>query len=178
MKYIKLFEDNKNAKELEELEELYELIPIIRELCQDLEDNGFLITFTAMPVTIFDFSEYSMRSRFERTDNSKSTSCLILKIFYHNSTKSFNINMIKDNLYFIESYIKGELNLDLNYIYANDINVDKSEEFRFPYNFYVRSGYPSKYLSSAYHYFKDVETLPDDVIIDRDISMCFMNSNK
>ena len=175
MKYLKLFEDNKNVKELEEL---YELIPIIRELCQDLEDHGFSFTFTIMPVTIFDFSEYSMAAGFERTDNSKSTSCLILKIFYHNGTKSFNLDMIKDNLYFIESYTKDELNLDINYIYVNSVEVYKSEEFRFPYNFYVRSGYPSKYLSSAYHYFKDVETLPDNVIIDRDISICFMNSNK
>ena len=174
MKYIKLFEDNK------ELEELQELIPIITELCQDLEDKGFLIRFSTRPQIISDFSKSQMLSEFVRTNNNQQTDCLIMKILYHNGTKSFNIDKIKENLYFIESYIKDELNLDINYIYANDIRVDKSEEYRFSYYFYDRSKYPStcKYLLSIYHYFKDVGTLPDNVIISQNISICFMNSNK
>ena len=117
MKYLKLFEDNK------EKEELRELIPEINDLCQDLKDRGFEIKIGYGIFTSFEYLK--LRSNKKMCENILDGLYIAIdKFSTHYANRYFYINNIKDDLLFIESYAIAELNLKINYYSVEFINED------------------------------------------------------
>ena len=114
MKYLKLFENK-------ERDELRETIPELGELCQDLKDHGFEISFYYDPenITMNKFNGMP-KLRSDATDRFETyyIDILCLKISkYH---KNFFIKDIIDNLLFITEYATSELGLKIHYyVYTN-----------------------------------------------------------
>ena len=122
MKYLKLFEGQK------EREELGELIPELDELCQDLKDHGFIIKHNVIDDETFFNSSLSFLS----ANNSKYLNknlivdglWLEITKLSHTIYQSFYIDDIKNDLLFIESYTEGELSLKINYYSYRDSKYD------------------------------------------------------
>ena len=110
MKYLKLFENNNKKEELEEL------IPEINDLCQDLKDHGFIVDIKLANTYIIQFpeniSKIPYNSNIDKYEKNL-MSCICITISnYH---KKFNIDDIINDLLFINSYTKEELNLKVNH---------------------------------------------------------------
>ena len=108
MKYIKLFEDNK--------EELNKLIPELEELYQDLTDRGFEIYIRSCYIRKITFpDDKSMISDDDISNYMSSDLIDMLSIEINKYDRDFNIdNNLINNLLFIESYTEGELGLKVN----------------------------------------------------------------
>ena len=126
-----------------------------RDLFQELKDEGFRLTIKESSTMRLDFSksdvidihymeevpgkpqeiiktiDVKIEKRVIAQDNTR---------FFGPTLKEFNINEIKETLRFAESYAKGELGLDVEYIYT----------MRIP-----------KYL-----YYSSVDALPDNQTVD------------
>ena len=146
MKYLKLFEGQK------EREELGELIPELDELFQDLKDHGFKIEIKQEPTHSFDFSENDIAISYKYINNeyinNDQLDCLYVKIDKYRN--SYIDDIFINNLLFIESYSKEELNLKVNYYFYSD---------------------------KAWHgcYYKNIKDLPKDEIIHK-ICICFIKA--
>ena len=125
-----------------------------RDLFQELKDEGFRVTVKESTTRKMDFSKSDVIDihYMEETPGSMElVKTIDVKIekrvlaqdntrFFGPTLKEFNINEIKENLRFAESYAKGELGLDVEYIYT----------MRIP-----------KYL-----YYSSVDALPDNQTVD------------
>ena len=120
MKYLKLFEDKKDREELEEL------IPELEDLCQDLKDHGFI-------VEIYEYTRKSIKfkkdeiSIIPNDDICKyQTDYYIdgLTILIYKNEKTFYVNEIRNDLLFIKSYSRDELDLKINHYFYYDIMDD------------------------------------------------------
>ena len=118
-----------------------------RDLFQELKDEGFHISVKESHTQKMDFSELdSFTSHNLRTkdDTIKTIDVKVEKRIIDEAgqltLREFNIDEIKETLLFAESYAKGELGLELEYIYT----------MRVP----------------RYTYYKSVDVLPDNQKID------------
>ena len=122
MKYLKLFENKK-------MDELKELIPELNDLCQDLKDHEYQINIYNEYVPFFTFPKAGLSYQ----NQDRNTPSLEISITKYD--KYFYIDdIIIENLLFIESYVKDELNLKINYYinrcgdYDNDLKYYKNIE--------------------------------------------------
>ena len=118
-----------------------------RDLFQELKDEGFHISVKESTTQKMDFSELdSFSSHNLRTKDGtiKTIDVKVEKRIIDEAgqlnLKEFNIDEIKETLLFAESYAKGELGLELEYIYT----------MRVP----------------RYTYYKSVDVLPENQMID------------
>ena len=116
MKYLKLFEDNNDD---------YDKI-MLEELCQDLKDRNFKVEVLKAnniinPIIFNDNFYINDNKDINIVYDTKLSGYLITidKNYYHYTiveNNEFNLNEIRDNLLFIESYAEDELKLKLEYI--------------------------------------------------------------
>jgi hypothetical protein len=125
-----------------------------KDLFQELKDEGFRVTIKESTTRKMDFSKSDVIDihYMEETPGSMElVKTIDVKIekrvlaqdntrFFGPTLKEFNIDEIKETLRFAESYAKGELGLDVEYIYT----------MRIP-----------KYL-----YYSSVDALPDNQTVD------------
>ena len=118
-----------------------------RDLFQELKDEGFHISVKESTTQKMDFSEldfFSVHNLRTKDGTSKTVDVKVEKRIIDEAgqptLREFNIDEIKETLLFAESYAKGELGLELEYIFT--MRVPK------------------------YTYYKSVEVLPDNQKID------------
>lgn len=118
-----------------------------RDLFQELKDEGFHISVKESTAQKMDFSELDSFNTWDlRTKDGviKTIDVKVEKRIIDEAgqltLKDFNIDEIKENLLFAESYAKGELGLELEYIYTMRVPV--------------------------YTYYKSVDVLPDNKKVD------------
>ena len=140
MKYLKLFEDNKEREELEEL------IPELEDLYQNLKDHGYLVEIEICNTYIIQFPENISKIPYNNSTIDKYEKNLMsgISITISKYGRDFYINDIEDDLLFIESYTIGELDLKVNYYVCLDLSAFNNR--------------PSNFA-----YYKNIENLPKDV---------------
>ncbi len=118
-----------------------------RDLFQELKDGGFHISVKESTTQKMDFSELDFFTSHNLRTKDGTIKTIDVKVEKRIideagqlNLKEFNIDEIKETLLFAESYAKGELGLELEYIYT----------MRVP----------------RYTYYKSVDVLPDNQIID------------
>lgn len=118
------------------------------ELFIDLQDEGFRITIKESNTRKLDFSESDVIDVRQVVDSPSSETIKTIDVKIekrviedgHLTLKSFNIDEIKETLRFAESYVRGQEDLNIEYIYT----------MRIP-----------KYL-----YYNSVDSLPDNQEVD------------
>ena len=113
MKYLKLFEKKKEEDESIE----------ILEICfQETMDKGYNVYIDQDEISIVDFEIPIVHIDDAKSVNNKKIPCFSVSIDKIN--ESFNIKDIMENLLFIESYIKDELNLIIAHLYIIGIDIE------------------------------------------------------
>jgi hypothetical protein len=125
-------------------DKLSKLIPELQIIYQELEDKNFKIDISETVCSIMDFGKKSIIHR-KKYINDNIVDCITIML---SNKKSFNILDIKDDLLSAESYIKYELNMIINYIYIYDK------------------------IGSTYY--KNIESIPDDLHVFRAFQICFI----
>ncbi len=128
------------------------------ELFQELQDEGFRITVNESNTRKLDFSksdvidihymEETGTPEVIKTTDVKIEKRIIDDTHTGPTLKQFNIDEIKDNLKFVESFAKEEFGLEIEYVYT----------MRIP----------------RYLYYKSVESLPENQIVDS-VTVAFRN---
>ncbi len=128
------------------------------ELFQELQDEGFRITVNESNTRKLDFSKSDVIDihYMEETGTPeviKTTDVKIEKRIVDDThtgptLKQFNVDEIKDNLKFVESFAKEQFGLEIEYVYT----------MRIP----------------RYLYYKSVESLPENQIVDS-VTVAFRN---
>ncbi len=118
-----------------------------RDLFQELKDEGFHISVKESTTQKMDFSELDFFTSHNLRTKDGTIKTIDVKVEKRIideagqlNLKEFNIDEIKETLLFAESYAKGELGLELEYIYT----------MRVP----------------RYTYYKSADVLPDNQTID------------
>lgn len=117
-----------------------------KELFLELQDEGFRVSVKESTSQKMDFSKSDSFGSWNLETKNYTIKTIDVKIekrvMTHNgpTLKEFNIDEIKETLRFAESYAKGELGLELEYIYVVKI--------------------------PNYTYYKSVDVLPDNFKID------------
>ncbi len=128
------------------------------ELFQELQDEGFRITVNESNTRKLDFSksdvidihymEETGTPEVIKTTDVKIEKRIIDDTHTGPSLKQFNVDEIKDNLRFVESFAKEQFGLEIEYVYT----------MRIP----------------RYLYYKSVESLPENQIVDS-VTVAFRN---
>jgi hypothetical protein len=128
------------------------------ELFQELQDEGFRITVNEPNTRKLDFSksdvidihymEETGTPEVIKTTDVKIEKRIIDDTHTGPTLKQFNIDEIKDNLKFVESFAKEEFGLEIEYVYT----------MRIP----------------RYLYYKSVESLPENQTVDS-VTVAFRN---
>jgi hypothetical protein len=144
LKSYKLFEEV-DVKDIESFKELF----------YNFKDDGFDISISENNTQRVDFSKKDSLTSFEIPDYKPGKTIEIIttdvKVSRPNF-KSFNIDEIKENLLFAQSYAKDELGLKIEYIYI------------------VRN------WMREYIYYKSIDVLPSNIMIDS-ITISFTNTD-
>jgi hypothetical protein len=118
MKYLKLFEDNKN--------ELIKLIPELEEASLELKDHDYEINIELCNKRLIDFPDNETRIPADYiSDYMLDDLTNIISFTINRYEEKFYINdFIIDNLLFIESYAKDVLKLKVNFYDYYEDNYD------------------------------------------------------
>jgi hypothetical protein len=139
LKSYKLFEEV-DVKDIESFKELF----------YNFKDDGFDISITENNTQRVDFSEKDSLTSFEIPDYKPGKTIVIttIDVKVNRHFKSFNIDEVKENLLFVQSYAKDELGLKIEYIYIVKDN--------------------------QYIYYKSIDVLPSNIMIDS-VTISFTN---
>jgi hypothetical protein len=140
LKSYKLFE-GVDVKDIESFKELF----------YNFSDDGFEVETKTSSAQKLDFSKKDSLTSFEIPDYKPGKTIVITTIDVKVSRpnfKSFNIDEVKENLLFAQSYAKDELGLKIEYIYI------------------VRNW--------EYIYYKSIDVLPSNIMIDS-VTISFTN---
>jgi hypothetical protein len=153
MKYLKsykLFEEV-DVKDIESFKELF----------YNFKDDGFDISITENNTQRVDFSKKDSLTSFEIPDYKPGKTIVItttdVKVSRPNF-KSFDIDEVKENLLFAQSYAKDELDLRIEYIYIVTPLILR----------------PS--IQKEYIYYKSIDVLPSNIMINS-ITISFTNTD-
>ena len=118
-----------------------------RDLFLELKHDGFNVSVKESTTQKLDFSRLDSFGSWDLQTKNQTIKTIDVKVDKriideegHPNLRSFNIDEIKETLLFAESYAKGELGLELEYIYV----------VRIP----------------SYTYYKSVDVLPDNKEVD------------
>jgi hypothetical protein len=149
MKYLKSYKlfEGVDVKDIESFKDLF----------YNFKDDGFDISITENNTQKVDFSEKDSLTSFEIPGYKPGKTIVItttdVKVSRPNF-KSFNIDEVKENLLFAQSYAKDELGLRIEYIF-------------------IVSGW--EYLKSpSYIYYKSIDVLPSNIMINL-VTISFTN---
>ena len=139
LKSYKLFE-GVDVKDIESFKELF----------YNFKDDGFDISISENNTQRVDFSEKDSLTSFEIPDYKPGKTIVIttIDVKVNRHFKSFNIDEVKENLLFVQSYAKDELGLKIEYIYIVKDN--------------------------QYIYYKSIDVLPSNIMIDS-VTISFTN---
>jgi hypothetical protein len=139
LKSYKLFEEV-DVKDIESFKELF----------YNFKDDGFDISISENNTQRVDFSEKDSLTSFEIPDYKPGKTIVIttIDVKVNRHFKSFNIDEVKENLLFVQSYAKDELGLKIEYIYIVKDN--------------------------QYIYYKSIDVLPSNIMIDS-VTISFTN---
>jgi hypothetical protein len=140
LKSYKLFEEV-DVKDIESFKELF----------YNFKDDGFDISISENNTQRVDFSEKDSLTSFELPDYKPGKTIVISTIDVKVSRpnfKSFNIDEVKENLLFAQSYAKNELGLKIEYIYIVKDN--------------------------QYIYYKSIDVLPSNIMV-HSVTISFTN---
>jgi len=150
LKSYKLFEEV-DVKDIESFKELF----------YNFKDDGFDISITENNTQRVDFSEKDSLTSFEIPDYKPGKTIVItttdVKVSRPNF-KSFDIDEVKENLLFAQSYAKDELDLRIEYIYIVTPLILR----------------PS--IQKEYIYYKSIDVLPSNIMINS-ITISFTNTD-
>jgi hypothetical protein len=160
LKSYKLFEEV-DVKDIESFKELF----------YNFKDDGFDISITENNTQRLDFSEKDSLTSFEIPDYKSGKTIVIttidVKVCLTAGTnapnfKSFDIDEVKENLLFAQSYAKDELGLKIEYIYI----VTKRNAYH-PYLLVGNRNW--KYI-----YYKSIDVLPSNIMVSS-VTISFTN---
>jgi hypothetical protein len=116
-------------------------IESFKELFYNFKDDGFDISISENNTQRVDFSEKDSLTSFEIPDYKPGKTIVIttIDVKVNRHFKSFNIDEVKENLLFVQSYAKDELGLKIEYIYIVKDN--------------------------QYIYYKSIDVLPSNIMI-------------
>lgn len=125
-------------------------IESFKELFYNFKDDGFDISISENNTQRVDFSEKDSLTSFEIPDYKPGKTIVIttIDVKVNRHFKSFNIDEVKENLLFVQSYAKDELGLKIEYIYIVKDN--------------------------QYIYYKSIDVLPSNIMIDS-VTISFTN---
>jgi len=136
-------------------------IESFKELFYNFKDDGFDISITENNTQRVDFSEKDSLTSFEIPDYKPGKTIVItttdVKVSRPNF-KSFDIDEVKENLLFAQSYAKDELDLRIEYIYIVTPLILR----------------PS--IQKEYIYYKSIDVLPSNIMINS-ITISFTNTD-
>jgi hypothetical protein len=142
MKYLKSYKlfEGVDVKDIESFKELF----------YNFKDDGFDISISENNTQRVDFSEKDSLTSFEIPDYKPGKTIVIttIDVKVNRHFKSFNIDEVKENLLFVQSYAKDELGLKIEYIYIVKDN--------------------------QYIYYKSIDVLPSNIMIDS-VTISFTN---
>jgi len=142
MKYLKSYKlfEGVDVKDIESFKELF----------YNFKDDGFDISISENNTQRVDFSEKDSLTSFEIPDYKPGKTIVIttIDVKVNRHFKSFNIDEVKENLLFAQSYAKDELGLKIEYIYIVKDN--------------------------QYIYYKSIDVLPSNIMIDS-VTISFTN---
>ena len=142
LKSYKLFE-GVDVKDIESFKELF----------YSFKDDGFDISISENNTQRVDFSKKDSLTSFEIPDYKPGKTIVVTTIDVKVSRpnfKSFNIDEVKENLLFAQSYAKNELGLKIEYIYIVE--------------------------NRKYRYYKSIDVLPSNIMIDS-VTISFTNTD-
>jgi len=150
LKSYKLFE-GVDVKDIESFKELF----------YNFKDDGFDISISENNTQRVDFSKKDSLTSFEIPDYKPGKTIVItttdVKVSRPNF-KSFDIDEVKENLLFAQSYAKDELDLRIEYIYIVTPLILR----------------PS--IQKEYIYYKSIDVLPSNIMINS-ITISFTNTD-
>jgi len=149
LKSYKLFE-GVDVKDIESFKELF----------YNFKDDGFDISISENNTQRVDFSEKDSLTSFEISDYKPGKTIVITTIdvkVNRPNFKSFNIDEVKENLLFAQSYAKDELGLKIEYIYIVTPHVMLVGDRNW------------KYI-----YYKSIDVLPSNIMINS-VTISFTN---
>jgi len=150
LKSYKLFEEV-DVKDIESFKELF----------YNFKDDGFDISISENNTQRVDFSKKDSLTSFEIPDYKPGKTIVItttdVKVSRPNF-KSFDIDEVKENLLFAQSYAKDELDLRIEYIYIVTPLILR----------------PS--IQKEYIYYKSIDVLPSNIMINS-ITISFTNTD-
>jgi hypothetical protein len=157
LKSYKLFEEV-DVKDIESFKELF----------YNFKDDGFDISITENNTQRVDFSEKDSLTSFEIPDYKPGKTIVITTIDVKvclaagnaPNFKSFDIDEVKENLLFAQSYAKDELGLKIEYIYIVTPNVKRAR--------YVGD------RNWKYIYYKSIDVLPSNIMV-HSVTISFTN---
>ena len=142
MKYLKSYKlfEGVDVKDIESFKELF----------YNFKDDGFDISISENNTQRVDFSEKDSLTSFEIPDYKPGKTIVIttIDVKVNRHFKSFNIDEVKENLLFVQSYAKDELGLKIEYIYIVKDN--------------------------QYIYYKSIDVLPSNIMINS-VTISFTN---
>jgi len=135
-------------------------IESFKELFYNFKDDGFDISISENNTQRVDFSEKDSLTSFEISDYKPGKTIVITTIdvkVNRPNFKSFNIDEVKENLLFAQSYAKDELGLKIEYIYIVTPHVMLVGDRNW------------KYI-----YYKSIDVLPSNIMINS-VTISFTN---